>query len=119
MSLFPGINVVSIEVPDLQEARRFYGEVLEFGEPSYDLPDFRWIEWRLPEKPTGISITTAGEGWQPHHNVTIVFDTDDVYAMREKLMAKGIRCDEVVSVPGVVTYCSFYDPFGNKLQMVG
>jgi len=38
--------------------------------------------------------------------------------MREKLLGKGIRCDEVVSVPGVVTYCSFYDPFGNRLQMV-
>jgi len=30
-----------------------------------------------------------------------------------------VRCDEVVEVPGVVTYCSFYDPFGNRLQMVG
>jgi len=28
MPLFPGINVVSVEVPDLEAARRFYGEVL-------------------------------------------------------------------------------------------
>lgn len=37
MALFTGINVVSIEVPDLEGARRFYGGVLELGEPSYDL----------------------------------------------------------------------------------
>jgi len=119
MSLFPGINVVSIEVPDLEEARRFYGQVLELGEPAYDLPEHGWIEWRLPAKRTNVAVTLAGPGWQPHHNVTVVFDVDDCHRMREALIAKGVRCDEVVEVPGVVTYCSFYDPFGNRLQMVG
>lgn len=118
MALFSGINVVSIEVPDLAEARRFYGEVLERGEPAYDIPDAGWLEWRLPGKPSDVAVTTAAPGWAPHHNVTVVFDVEDIQAARAALMARGVRCDEVVSIPGVVTYCSFYDPFGNRLQMV-
>lgn len=117
MALFPSINVVSIEVPDLQEARRFYGEVLELGEPAFDFPDAGWIEWRLPAKATDLAITTAQPGWEPHHNISVVFDTDDCATTREKLLAKGVRCDEVVTIPGMVTYCNFYDPFGNRLQM--
>lgn len=118
MALFTGINVVSIEVPDLEGARRFYGGVLELGEPSYDLSHLGWIEWPFPDKPTGLSVTQVGPDWRPHHNVTVVLDVDDCYRMREVLLAKGVRCDEPVQVPGVVTYCSFYDPFGNRLQMV-
>ena len=33
--------------------------------------------------------------------------------------ARGVRCDDPVVFPGYVTYCSFYDPFGNRLQMCG
>lgn len=117
MPLFESINVVSVEVPDLAEARRFYGEVLEFGEPSYDLPDAGWIEWPLRGKAANLSVTAAAPGWQPHHNVTVVFDVEDCHVMRERLLAKGVRCDEVITIPGVVTYCSFYDPFGSRLQM--
>ena len=45
MSLFRGINVVSIAVPDLDAARAFYRDVLGLGAPVYDLPDAGWIEF--------------------------------------------------------------------------
>jgi hypothetical protein len=35
MQLFHGINVVSSTVSDLDQARRFYAEVLGFGTPIY------------------------------------------------------------------------------------
>ena len=46
MSLFQGINVVSIPVPDLDKARAFYRDVLGLGEPVYDLPEMGWIEFK-------------------------------------------------------------------------
>jgi catechol 2,3-dioxygenase-like lactoylglutathione lyase family enzyme len=64
MALFAGINVVPICVPDRDQARVFYRDVLGLGEPVYDLPDAGWKEF-----------------------------------------------------PGFVTFASFYDPFGNRLQM--
>lgn len=68
MTLFRGINVVSIAVPDLEQARDFYGNTLGLGSPVYDLPEANWIE-------------------------------------------------EPIMFPGFVVFCSFHDPFGNKLQM--
>jgi len=118
MSLFKGINVVSISVTDLDLARDFYANKLGLGEPLFDMPEMGWIEFA-----TGgagdISVTPAEEGWQPNHGTTVVLTTDDAHKSCAELRARGVRCDDPVGIPGVVTFCSFYDPFGNRLQMAG
>ncbi len=118
MTLFRGINVVSISVPDLPRARAFYRDVLGLGEPVYDLPDAGWIEFA-----TGgggnLALTTAAADWTPAEGTTVVLDTEDCDAAYAALRARGVRCDDPVVFPGFVTYCSFYDPFGNRLQMCG
>lgn len=118
MSLFRGINVVSIAVPDLERARAFYRDVLGLGAPVYDLPDVGWIEFT-----TGgggnLALTTARTDWAPNEGTTVVLDTADCDAACAALRARGVRCDDPVVFPGFVTYCSFYDPFGNRLQMCG
>ena len=43
--LFNGINVVSISVTDLDQARSFYRDTLGLGQPVYDLPEAGWIEF--------------------------------------------------------------------------
>lgn len=57
-----GINVVSISVPDLDDAREFYSEVLGLGEPLYELPGAGWIEFGLASGQGNISVTTAEPG---------------------------------------------------------
>jgi predicted enzyme related to lactoylglutathione lyase len=117
MELFQGINVVSISVPDLQRARDFYRDTLGLGEPVYDLPEAGWIEFKSGQPYGNIAITTAEASWQPSAGVTIVLNTPDCYATCAELRERGVRCDDPVVFPGYVTYCSFYDPFGNRLQM--
>jgi len=34
----------------------------------------------------------------------------------EALRAKGVQCDDVVIIPNVVTYGTFFDPEGNCFQ---
>lgn len=116
MSLFKGINVVSIAVPDLGAARTFYRDVLALGEPIYDLPEAGWIEFATGAPGGNLSVTTAEPGWAPSASITVVLNTDDCHATCERLRAQGVRCDDPVVFPGYVTYCSFYDPFGNRLQ---
>lgn len=116
MPHFQGINVVSIEVPDLDQARAFYRDVLGLGEPVYDLPDMGWIEFKTGSSAGNLSLTRAEAGWQPHSSTTVVLDTEDCYATCAALRGKGVRCDDPVGIPGMVTYFSFYDPFGNRLQ---
>jgi predicted enzyme related to lactoylglutathione lyase len=117
MRLFDGINVVSIAVPDLDAARDFYGTVLGLGAPEFDLPDAGWIEFRTGGPGGNLAVTRAEPGWAPSTGTTVVLDTADCHAACAELRARGVRCDDPVVFPGYVTYCSFYDPFGNRLQM--
>jgi predicted enzyme related to lactoylglutathione lyase len=117
MDLLKGINVVSIPVPDLEEARRFYRDVLGLGKPLYDLPESGWIEFSAGSSSGNIAVTSAAEGWSSSEGTTIVFNVDDCHAACAELRRRGVRCEDPVVFPGYVTYCSFYDPFGNRLQM--
>lgn len=117
MTIFKGINVVSISVPDLDEARRFYRDTLALGEPLYDLPDAGWIEFRSGSASGNIAVTRAEPGWRPSTGTTVVLDVEDCFAACAELRRRGVRCDDPVVFPGYVTFCSFYDPFENRLQM--
>lgn len=117
MAIFAGINVVSITVPDLDAAREFYRDVLGLGVPAYDLPDAGWIEFATGAPGGNLAVTAAEPGWEPSTGTTIVLNTDDCHAACALLRARGVHCDDPVVFPGYVTFCSFYDPFGNRLQM--
>ncbi len=117
MQLFQGINVVSITVTDLDLAREFYGTVLSLGTPLFDLPAAGWIEFATGSSAGNLAVTTAVPAWAPALGTTIVLNTADCVATCAELRARGVRCDDPVVFPGYVTYCSFYDPFGNRLQM--
>lgn len=115
--MFQGINVVSVSVPDLDSARRFYRDVLGLGEPVYDLPDAGWIEFRTGGASGNLALTKAAPDWTPGTGTTVVLDVADCDAACAELRRRGVHCDDPVVFPGYVTFCSFYDPFGNRLQM--
>ncbi len=115
--LFNGINVVSISVPDLDRAKRFYAEVLGLGPPLYDLPEAGWIEFGLGNGRGNLAVTAAEPGWQPSTGTTVVLDVDDCREAADELRRRGVPCDEPQTFPGFVTFASFHDPFGNRLQI--
>jgi predicted enzyme related to lactoylglutathione lyase len=117
MKLFQGINVVSISVSELNQARQFYRDVLDLGDPIYDLPDAGWVEFGSGGSSGNIAITTAESSWQPNPGTTIVLNVEDCHAACAELRRRGVRCEDPVVFPGYVVFCSFYDPFGNRLQM--
>ncbi len=114
--MFKGINVVAISVPDLAAAKAFYADVLGLGAPVYDLPDMGWIEFATGGA-GNISLTTPDGDFAPSHNTTVVLNVEDCATAVAALRARGARCDDPVGVPGMVTYASIYDPFGNRLQI--
>jgi predicted enzyme related to lactoylglutathione lyase len=116
-SLFRGINVVSIPVTDLQRARRFYGTTLGLGEPLYDLPDAGWIEFATGDSSGNLSVTLAPPGWRPSTGATVVLNVADCHAAVVELRARGVACDDPQVFPGFVTFATFHDPDGNRLQM--
>jgi predicted enzyme related to lactoylglutathione lyase len=115
--LFNGINVVSIPVPDLELGRSFYRDALGLGAPVYDLPETGWIEFETGSPAAHLALTRADEGWAPSNRTTILLNVDDCNAACETLRQRGVLCKDPVVVPGALAFCSFYDPFGNRLQM--
>ena len=114
---FKGINVVSIPVTDLDRARRFYRDALGLGEPLYDLPQAGWIEFATGRDGGNLSVTTAAPGWAASTGTTLVLNVDDCHAAVAELRRRGVRCDDAQVFPGFVTFASFHDPDGNRLQM--
>jgi len=62
-------------------------------------------------------VTSAPNGWAPSEGITAVLNVADCREAWRIPRERGVRCDDRVDFPGFVTFCSFYDPFGNRLQM--
>lgn len=115
--IFKGSNVVSICMTDLDAAHAFYRDEFGLGAPLYDLPDAGWIAFSTGRESGNVSVTLAAPDWQPSAGTTLVLDIDDCHAAVVELRRRGVRCDDPQVFPGYVTFASFYDPFGNRLQM--
>lgn len=112
------LNLVAYNVSNLDRAKKFYGETL--GLPvALALDEAGWIEYGRPNQAhLGINLwrgpepmpSTTGGG---HATLTC----DDVRGAIAHLRAKGVRCDDVQEMPGMVILGNIYDPDGNFLQL--
>jgi predicted enzyme related to lactoylglutathione lyase len=116
MSLFQNVNVVSVYVTDWEGAKEFYRETLDWP-VAYGDDQVGWEEYgRDNETHIAINRWDGPEAPPAKGGTTPVFTVQDAYQVTKALRAKGIRCDDVVAIPNVVTYGTFYDPEGNRFQ---
>jgi len=116
MSLFKDINVCYVYVRDWAAAKAFYEQLLGWPE-AFSSEEMGWTEWGLPGQAHFAINRWDREGELPPAGPPIlVLSVDDAFKAAEELRSKGIRCDEVREVPGVVTYGAFYDPDGNRIE---
>jgi predicted enzyme related to lactoylglutathione lyase len=116
MGLFKNVNVVYYYVSDWERAKKFYRELLAWPVVWSD-DQIGWEEYGL-EQGAHVAISRWGsnEPLLVKSNAILVLTVDNCQAVTDTLRAKGIRCDEVVSIPGVVTFGACYDPDGNCIQ---
>lgn len=121
LGLFKSLSTVAYHVTDWQKAKKFYGETLGLPVAAFITDDVGWMEfgeknavhlaislWRGP------GPVPPGEG-----GGMAIFEVDDVSAAVKELRRRGVKCDEMVSIPQMVSYATFYDPEGNQLQVAG
>ena len=118
MKLFKNINVVSYDVSNWDQAKKFYSETLGLGEPSFLGDEFGWAEWG-GENETHFALNKSAHSPSGNGGAIVVFTVEDAYKAVEELRKRGVKCEDVVPIPGMVTYATFYDLEGNKLQMAG
>lgn len=117
MSLFKNVNVVSLDVVDWEKAKKFYRDTL--GWPvAFSDDNAGWEEYGLDhEAHVSITLWRDPKTLPPKRGgTTLVLTVDDAHAVTAALRAKGIKCDDVTVIPGMVTYGAFYDPEGNMIQ---
>ena len=101
-----GVNHIALEVGDIEEALKFYGEFLEFGLRSKS-ETMAFID--LGDQFIALSKGRGQPRDDERHFGLVV---DDKEAVRLKLEEMGI---EIVSS----RFLDFYDPWGNRIEIVG
>jgi catechol 2,3-dioxygenase-like lactoylglutathione lyase family enzyme len=114
------LQIISYPVSDWQASKKFYGETL--GLPvALAMDEAGWIEYG-DKAQTHLAIMRPMDGSPvpPHQGGAIaVFAVEDAYAAIKELRKRGVKCDDVIPVPGMVTFANFYDPDGYTLQVAG
>ena len=115
MSQFSEVYVVSFPVRDWEAAKKFYGETL--GWPIFfGSDDTGWLEYGV-HGATHIAIrrdALGGSAGGPTTSLTVT----DAEATHGWLKAHGAKVDDLVVMPGMAKFGTFYDPEGNQLQFV-
>jgi predicted enzyme related to lactoylglutathione lyase len=121
-NLFNSLMDVSYDVSDWLRAKKFYGETLGLPTEAFISDEVGWMEFG-ESAGTHLAIGLwRGPGPMPkrgNNGATAIFTVNDAYAAVAELRKRGVRCDDVVAIPQMVTYASFYDPDGNCLQVAG
>jgi predicted enzyme related to lactoylglutathione lyase len=119
--LFKKLEVVSYPVRDWQRAKKFYSETLGLPVAFFIGDEIGWMEFGDKEGThLAISLWNSPEPFpQRDSGATVVFSVDDAHQAVAELRKRGVKCDDPDVVPGMVTYASFYDPDGNRLQVAG
>jgi predicted enzyme related to lactoylglutathione lyase len=112
---------VSYEVSDWQRAKKFYSETLGLPVAAFISDEVGWMEFGEKDNThLAISLWREPEPLPSREGGGIaIFSVEDAYAAIKELRKRGVRCDDVIAIPDMVTYASFYDPDGNRLQVSG
>src|SRR5512143_1957284 len=119
LGLFADLVDVSYNVSDWQRAKKFYGETLGLPVAAFISDEVGWMEFG-EQNNTHLAIGLwQGPGPLPQGDGggIAIFGVDDAYAAINELRERGVRCEDVVAIPQMVTYANFYDPDGNRLQV--
>ncbi len=107
-----------IRVSDMDEALRFYNEIL--GLPvALDAREFQHAEVGPDEPLAKIGLHATGKKRKRKRRTGIVFDTDDIYALCERLKKRGVEFTlKPTKMPWGGIVADFLDPDNNELEVV-
>jgi len=112
------IWLTMIEVSDMDKAIEFYHNTL--GLPiALDARAFNHIEVGPDEPLAKIGLHLTEKKFDERNPTGVVFDTDDIYALSERLKEQGVVfTQEPAKMPWGSIVANFLDPFNNELEVV-
>ncbi len=121
MSSTKSAQVVAVSVPvrDQQQAKEFYVDTLGFEllvDNSWR-EGMRWIEVAPEDSMTSLMLVSWSESLLPSLYRVVVISTDDIRAIYEELVAKGVFFDLPPTEQSSGTQAMFRDPDDNALVL--
>lgn len=113
------VESVSVPVSDQDQAKKFYVDILGF-ELQVDntwREGMRWSEVAPENSPTSLMLVTWSACTLPSMYRVIVVATDDIQAIHEDLVSKGVVFELPPTETPRGTQAMFRDPDGNALLL--
>ncbi len=106
---------IAISVRNRRLSAQWYGEKLGF-DLIYHADDAGWSELRT--KTDGVTLGLGEQAEPKPGNSVPVFGISDIATARKDLESAGVVFDgETITIAGMVSTASFYDPDGNALML--
>lgn len=106
---------IAISVRNRQTSALWYNEILGF-ELVYHLDEAGWSE--LKTKTAGVTLGLGEQTEPTPGNSVPVFGIADIVAARKAMELAGVKFDgETITIDGMVSTATFYDPDGNALML--
>ena len=108
-----------VKVDDLDRAKDFYHEILDFPIAWYESPEVGWCEIQLPgDARLGLNLRRKGDKHPKSWGILTV-EVENLEATREYFVKKGVETTEIFDNPNYVSYFNIKDSEGNSIQIVG
>jgi catechol 2,3-dioxygenase-like lactoylglutathione lyase family enzyme len=108
----------SYNVKDYDRAKEFYTEVLGLEVTWDGGTEVGWVEFALPVSGARLGLNILSEGEVKVGSGTLVPVVHDLETTKKYLDDKGIKTDDIVDVPDMVSWFNVKDPDGNIIQFV-
>jgi catechol 2,3-dioxygenase-like lactoylglutathione lyase family enzyme len=102
---------VGISVSNLAESRAWYEQLLQKPGPDIE-PQEGVVEYRVGD--TWLQLFEGVVNW---NGGIFRIGVPEIHEERSRLVKLGMMPTELEEVPGIVSYCEFCDPDGNRLGL--
>ena len=110
---YDGGLTASLQCSDIDKAIAWYRDVLGFS-LLYKVDDMAWGEMKSPVSRVNLGISQV-EKPEVRGGATLTWGVKDIASARKRLESKKVRFDgETMTIPGMVSLATFFDPDGNK-----
>jgi len=110
------VDYIRVPVTDIDEANRFYGELLGLRR-NPNSPDDDWVEYEAGNVTLAVMTPhTHDYEFAPLPPSTLAFRVRDVAEAKAKLEAAGVEVNEMWD-SGVCYGAGFSDPSGNRILL--